>query len=39
MAAGRSPREDWAGYTDLFTEDCVLDVTEGTQIPVISGPQ
>src|ERR1700733_12215398 len=29
--------KDWAGYTDLFTEDCVLDVTEGTQIPVISG--
>jgi uncharacterized protein (TIGR02246 family) len=29
--------KDWAGYADLFTEDCVLDVTEGTQIPVIRG--
>jgi uncharacterized protein (TIGR02246 family) len=29
--------KDWAGYADLFTEDCVLDVTEGTQIPIISG--
>ena len=29
--------KDWAGYADLFIEDCVLDVTEGTQIPIISG--
>jgi hypothetical protein len=29
--------KDWAAYTDLFTEDCELDVTEGTQIPVIRG--
>jgi hypothetical protein len=29
--------KDWAGYTNLLTEDFVLDVTAGTQVPVISG--
>jgi hypothetical protein len=29
--------KDWAGYADLLTEDYVLDVTEGTQVPVIRG--
>jgi len=29
--------KDWAGYAALMTEDFVLDVTEGTQVPVIRG--
>jgi hypothetical protein len=29
--------KDWTGYTNLLTEDFVLDVTEGTQVPVIRG--
>jgi hypothetical protein len=29
--------KDWAGFTDLFTEDFVLDVTEGTQMQPIHG--
>jgi hypothetical protein len=29
--------KDWAGYTNLLTEDFVLDVTEGTQVPLIKG--
>ena len=29
--------KDWAGYAALLTEDFVLDVSEGTQVPVISG--
>lgn len=29
--------KDWAGYADLLTEDFVLDVTEGTRVPVIRG--
>lgn len=29
--------KDWTGYADLLTEDYVLDVTEGTQVPVIRG--
>ncbi len=29
--------KDWAGYADLMTEDIVLDVSEGSQVPVITG--
>lgn len=29
--------KDWAGFADLFTEDYVLDVTEGTEVPIIKG--
>lgn len=29
--------KDWAGYAALLTEDFVLDVSEGTQVPVITG--
>lgn len=29
--------KDWAGYAGLLTEDFVLDVTEGTQVPVVKG--
>jgi hypothetical protein len=29
--------KDWAGYADLLTEDYVLDVSEGSQVPVIKG--
>ncbi len=29
--------KDWAGYTDLLTEDFVLDVSHGTRIPLIKG--
>ena len=31
--------KDWDGYADLLTEDFVLDVTEGTSLPVIHGRQ
>jgi hypothetical protein len=29
--------QDWAGYAHLLTEDFVLDITEGTQIPLLRG--
>ena len=29
--------KDWAGFGALFTEDFVLDVSEGTSVPVIRG--
>ena len=29
--------KDWAGYAELLTEDYVLDVSQSTNIPVISG--
>jgi|SRR5580658_5160818 hypothetical protein len=29
--------KDWAAWRELFTEDYELDVTEGTNIPVIKG--
>jgi hypothetical protein len=29
--------KDWVGYSNLLTEDFVLDVTEGTQVPLIKG--
>jgi hypothetical protein len=29
--------KDWAGFADMFTEDFELDVTEGTQVPIIRG--
>jgi hypothetical protein len=29
--------KDWAGYAALLTEDFVLDVTEGSDVPVITG--
>jgi hypothetical protein len=29
--------KDWAGYTALLTEDFVMDVSAGTQVPVIKG--
>lgn len=29
--------KDWTGYADLLTDDYVLDVSEGSQIPVIKG--
>ena len=29
--------KDWAGYASLMTEDFVLDVSEGTPVPVICG--
>jgi hypothetical protein len=29
--------KDWAGYADLLTEGFELDVTEGSQVPVIRG--
>ncbi|CAN7149807.1 nuclear transport factor 2 family protein [Phenylobacterium sp. LjRoot219] len=29
--------KDWAGYRDLFTEDYELDVSEGTDLPIIRG--
>jgi SnoaL-like domain len=29
--------KDWAGYADLLTEDFLLDITEGTQIPLLHG--
>ena len=29
--------KDWTGYADLLTEDYVLDVSEGSQVPVIKG--
>lgn len=29
--------KDWAGFATLFTEDLVLDVSEGTSVPVMRG--
>jgi 3-phenylpropionate/cinnamic acid dioxygenase small subunit len=29
--------KDWAGFGALFTEDVVLDVSEGTSVPVMRG--
>jgi SnoaL-like domain len=29
--------KDWAGYTALLTEDFTMDVSAGTQVPVIKG--
>jgi len=29
--------KDWAGYSDLLTEDYELDVSEGSRVPVIRG--
>jgi hypothetical protein len=29
--------KDWVGYADLLTEDYVLDVSEGSKVPVIKG--
>jgi hypothetical protein len=29
--------KDWAGFAGLMVEEFVLDVTEGTQVPVING--
>lgn len=29
--------KDWTGYAALLTEDFVLDVSEGSQVPVITG--
>ena len=29
--------KDWAAYADLLTEDYELDVTEGTELPIIKG--
>jgi hypothetical protein len=29
--------KDWAGFGTLFTEDFVLDVSEGTSVPVMRG--
>jgi len=29
--------KDWAGYADLLTEDYELDVSEGTNLPIIKG--
>jgi len=29
--------KDWKGYADLLTEDYVLDVSEGSRVPVIKG--
>jgi hypothetical protein len=29
--------KDWAGYANLMTDDFVLDVTEGTQMPLVRG--
>lgn len=29
--------KDWAGYAALLTEDFVMDVSAGTQVPVIKG--
>jgi hypothetical protein len=29
--------KDWAGYTALLTHDFVMDVSAGTQVPVIKG--
>jgi len=29
--------QDWAGYANLLTEDFVLDITEGTQFPLLRG--
>jgi hypothetical protein len=29
--------KDWAGYAALLTEDFMLDVSEGSQVPVITG--
>ena len=29
--------KDWAGYAALLTEDFVLDVSEGSDVPVITG--
>ena len=28
---------DWAGFGDLMTDDVVLDVSEGTGVPVVTG--
>ena len=28
---------DWAGFADLMTDDVVLDVSEGTGVPVVTG--
>jgi SnoaL-like domain len=28
---------DWAGFGDLMTDDVVLDVSDGTGVPVITG--
>jgi hypothetical protein len=28
---------DWAGFGDLMTDDVVLDVSEGTGVPVVNG--
>jgi len=29
--------KDWVGFADLLTEDYEMDVTEGSQVPVIRG--
>lgn len=29
--------KDWAGFADLFVDDYVLDVSEGTGVPIIHG--
>jgi SnoaL-like domain len=29
--------KDWKGYAELLTEDFVLDVTEGSKVPIIKG--
>jgi len=29
--------QDWAGFTELFTEDYVLDISEGTGVPPFHG--
>ncbi|WP_373083199.1 nuclear transport factor 2 family protein [Zhongshania sp.] len=29
--------KDWASFTELFTEDYEMDVSEGSQVPVIRG--
>jgi hypothetical protein len=29
--------KDWAGYAALLTEDFVMDVSAGTQVPVVKG--
>ena len=28
---------DWAGFADLMTDDIVLDVSDGTGVPVVTG--
>jgi hypothetical protein len=28
---------DWAGFADLMTDDVVLDVSDGTGVPVVTG--